>query len=163
MFHNVWMHKSSKPSPFQEEQSVPINSMRPSTRCTEGPDSIRREREQLQAPSPSHGQQLSYGGNRQWEQDCSLCLGGRYVGAITIWPTALVCPTEVSSTGTTLAELARGVQIFRYLFSSEQASQKLLSWFTGHALGCYLWAGWFTSGCWQSQRLPTNRAKQQDV
>lgn len=39
MFHNVWMHKSSKQSHFQQEQSVALNSTTPNTRCPEGRDS----------------------------------------------------------------------------------------------------------------------------
>lgn len=126
--------------------------------------SIHKGEEELQAPTPNHGQyqQFSYQGDRQWEWDFSLCIAGRYVGAITgPWPWSVL--SRYPAQGLCLLSLPERYEFLGscyHLKSPLQAPQKLLSWLTGHVLGCYPWAGWFMSGCWQRLRscLPTEQS-----
>ena len=52
MFHNIWMHKPSKQSHFQQEQLVPLNRSRPNTRCLEVPDSASMRDRSTYKPQP---------------------------------------------------------------------------------------------------------------
>lgn len=163
MLHNVWMHKSSKQSPFRQEQLVPINSMRPSTRCTEGPDSAStREKRSYKPPPQTMGSTSNLAiketGSENGTSAYALQAGMREPSLFHPWPWSVLL--RYPAQGLRLLSLPEGYEFLGscyHLKSPLQAPQKLLSWLTGQVLDCYPWAGWFMSGCWQRLRrcLPT--------
>ena len=135
------MHKSSEQSTFQQElKSVPINSMRPSTRCTEGPDSAStRERTSYKRQTMGSNSRLTIEetGSENKTSACALQAGMCEPSLSGPWPWSVLL--RYPAQGLCLLRLPEKCEFLGTcsLKSPLQASHKLLSWLTGHVLGCY--------------------------
>lgn len=130
-------------SPFQQEQSVPINSTRPSTKCTEGPDSASTGARSSYKPPPQTMGSTSYlaieeTGSENGTAAYALQAGMWEPSPFGPWPLSVL--SRYPAQGLRLLSLPEGCEFLgscSHLKSPLQASQKLFSWPTGHVLGCY--------------------------
>lgn len=153
-------------SPFQHEQLVPTNSTRLSTRCPEGPDAApTRQRSSYKHPPQTMGCTRNLAIKETGGENGTAAYALRpdmwEPSPFGPWPWSVL--PRYPAQGLCLLILPEGCEFLgscSHLKPPLQASPKLLSWLTGHILGCYPWAGWFTSGCWQSLRgcLPAKQS-----